>query len=163
MTLGINSSRQQQRGKENYTIGVCNHRWSVLRLRCTKQHPLRCGNNFILCDMIFRFLKFMLVWIFKIMNQIFYDLSTTWYAIFTFFCASFPISLCYLRICQFSLTTLNSPRDLSTSNANENNMAAGGNVEVVWKTLMNYLIPDSTQAPGINEIMMKSVYFHLTN
>nr|XP_058951089.1 anaphase-promoting complex subunit 2-like isoform X1 [Pocillopora verrucosa] len=26
-------------------------------------------------------------------------------------------------------------------------MAAGGNVEVVWKTLMNYLIPESTQAP----------------
>lgn len=56
-----------------------------------------------------------------------------------------------------------SPRDLSTSNANENNMAAGGNVEVVWKTLMNYLIPESTQAPGINEIMVESVYFHLTN
>ena len=110
MTLGINSSCQQQRGKENYTIGVCNHRWSVLRLRRTKQHPLRRGNNFILCDMIFRFLKFMLVWICKIMNQIFYDLSTTWYAIFTFFCASFPISLCYLRICQFSLTTLKAIR-----------------------------------------------------
>ena len=42
-------------------------------------------------------------------------------------------------------------------------MAAGGNVEVVWKTLMNYLIPESTQAPGINEIMVESVYFHLTN
>lgn len=31
-------------------------------------------------------------------------------------------------------------RDLSISNVNENNMVVGGNVEVVWKILMNYLI-----------------------
>ena len=49
----------------------------------------------------------------------------------------------------YRITKSYTRRDLSTSMRNENNMAAGGNVEVVWSNLINYLIPESPQVQGI--------------